>query len=116
MTLETLLKTFTHFLYCACRIDNIVAAISRRTAEDYAVGDYVIPAGSMVQLPLTDMAKQDPRWSGAAGELDPNAFNPDRLLNKDGAKPGWSIPFGHGPRFCVGYSLAMAEVSFEFEF
>jgi cytochrome P450 len=91
-------------------MDNIVAAISRRTAQDYAVGGYVIPAGSMVQLPLTDMAKQDPRWAGAAGDLDPNTFNPDRMLTKEGAKPGWSIPFGHGPRFCVGYTLAMAEV------
>jgi cytochrome P450 len=56
------------------------------------------------------MAKQDPRWAGAERDLHPDAFNPDRMLNKEGAKPGWSIPFGHGPRFCVGYTLAMAEV------
>lgn len=54
------------------------------------------------QVPFTYFAQHDPRWAEATGELDPASFHPERLMTKEGAKPGWLMPFGHGPRFCIG--------------
>jgi cytochrome P450 len=53
-------------------------------------------------VPFTYFAQHDPRWAEATGELDPASFHPERLMTKEGAKPGWLMPFGHGPRFCIG--------------
>ena len=36
-------------------------------------------------------------------------FKPERWLNED-TKPTEYMPFGVGPRFCLGYNLAMAEM------
>jgi cytochrome P450 len=76
-----------------------VSATARKTLRDVDIGGYQVPAGSLVQVPLTYLAEHDPRWAGqVGGPLDPAAFNPDRMMGKEGAKPGWVMPFGHGPR------------------
>jgi len=52
------------------------------------------------------------RWKGQDGDLAPERFNPDRWLAPDVIKGGagsW-IPFGGGPRMCLGLPLATAEV------
>jgi hypothetical protein len=36
-------------------------------------------------------------------------FKPERWLN-EATKPTEYLPFGYGPRFCLGYNLAMAEM------
>lgn len=69
------------------------------------------PAPPPPQVPFTYFAQHDPRWAEATGELDPASFHPERLMTKEGAKPGWLMPFGHGPRFCIGGGLGVVWVS-----
>ncbi|WIA13789.1 hypothetical protein OEZ85_007337 [Tetradesmus obliquus] len=32
------------------------------------------------------------------------------MLTPEGLKPGWLMPFGHAPRYCVGAMLALSEM------
>jgi hypothetical protein len=94
------------------RKDNIVSSTARTAAKDLDMGGVRVPAGATMQVPFIYLAEQDPRWAGEApgSPLDPTAFVPERMLTKEGAKPGSLMPFGHGPRFCIGYYLAMVEM------
>jgi hypothetical protein len=67
-----------------------------------------IPDATPINLGLHTAAQQDPRWVGAQGELAPSVFNPGRMLTPEGQKQGWLMPFGAGPRFCVGEWLTTA--------
>jgi hypothetical protein len=63
---------------------------------------YRIPDATPINLGLHTAAQQDPRWAGAEGDLAPHVFNPGRMLTPEGQKQGWLMPFGAGPRFCLG--------------
>ncbi|KAI8464385.1 MAG: cytochrome P450 [Monoraphidium minutum] len=88
------------------RVHNVVAGLSRRAERDFEMGGFRIPAGANLVLPLTYISLADGRWVDDA----PEAFRPERMLTPEGLKPGAQMPFGHGPRFCAGYSVAMAEM------
>eukprot|EP00775_Hariotina_reticulata_P007859 gene7859-8055_t len=92
------------------RLDPVVGAVMRVATEDMALGAYQVPQGTTLLVPLRHLAGTDPRWSQDIGDFDPAAFNPDRLLTPVGAKPGQLMPFGAGTRYCLGASLAMAEM------
>jgi cytochrome P450 len=50
-------------------------------------------------------AHRDPRWWSAAEQ-----FRPERFLVEDPDRPKYAyIPFGGGPRVCIGNSFAMME-------
>ena len=71
--------------------------IGRRALEDYPVGDFVIPARSVV-LMSPYVVHRDPRWFP-----DPLVFRPERWLVEDPARPKFAyFPFGGGARVCIG--------------
>jgi cytochrome P450 len=80
------------------RKDTIVPALSRIAAKDFELNGYLVPEGTSITVPLKYFSLHDPRWVGGEGELDPSAFNPERMLTPEGSKPGWQMPFGYGPR------------------
>ena len=41
---------------------------------------------------------------------EPDAFKPERWLSKEAARDGSWMPFGGGPRLCLGNLLSMAEL------
>jgi cytochrome P450 len=78
--------------------------IGRRVLEDYPVGDFVIPARSVV-LMSPYAVHRDPRWFP-----DPLAFRPERWLAEDPARPKFAyFPFGGGARVCIGERFAWME-------
>ena len=78
--------------------------IGRRALEDYPVGDFVIPALSVV-LMSPYAVHRDPRWFP-----DPLAFRPERWLFEDAARPKFAyFPFGGGARVCIGERFAWME-------
>ncbi|SIO71880.1 Cytochrome P450 [Burkholderia sp. GAS332] len=80
--------------------------ISRRASGPIALGDWHFPVGTLFMLPVQVM-HHDPRWFP-----EPAAFQPARFAADAPRIPrGAYLPFGTGPRVCLGQHLAMAEMT-----
>lgn len=79
---------------------------ARVAAEDLELGGYAIPAGSQV-FPVPYLIHHDARWFP-----DPERFDPDRFLpeREKALRPCAWIPFGAGPRACIGAAFATMEM------
>jgi len=83
-----------------------VWVISRTAINNDAMGGFEIPAGSEILI-LPYVTHRHPRWW-----VDPERFWPERFLpqNSAGRPRGAYLPFGAGPRTCVGLNFAMTEI------
>ncbi|XP_069703349.1 cytochrome P450 4C1-like [Periplaneta americana] len=83
-----------------------VPVIGRYCAEDLKVGDYTIPAGANVLIPIFALHRKEKYFP------DPDKFDPDRFLPDNiQMRPVFSfIPFAAGPRNCIGQKFAMLEI------
>jgi len=80
-------------------------AFGREPIEDVTIGGYTVPAGGLVLINVYAL-HHDPRFFA-----NPERFDPDRF------GPGWEerisryayLPFGGGPRVCIGNGFAMME-------
>jgi cytochrome P450 len=82
------------------------AWVFRRTAiEDDAVSGYRVPAGSDVLLIPWVIHRHESFWK------NPEAFDPDRFLpeRSAGRHRCAYVPFGGGPRLCIGMHFALLE-------
>ena len=79
-------------------------ALMRRATEDYAVPNskHVIPKGSTVFIPVIGFHFDEKYFKNA------NTFDPDRWTPEEIAKRPSNayIPFGDGPRNCIGMRYA----------
>jgi cytochrome P450 len=85
-----------------------VPVVSREAFEDMKFGDIHVPKGVNVWS-LVGTLHQDPDIWGP----DAHEFNPERFANgASGAckLPHVYMPFGVGPRTCLGQNFAMAEL------
>ena len=81
------------------------AGFAREPIEDVTIGGYTVPKGSLVTV-NTYALHRDARFFER-----PDRFDPDRFA------PGWEdrvpryayLPFGGGPRVCIGNGFAMME-------
>ncbi|WP_184813431.1 cytochrome P450 [Actinophytocola algeriensis] len=100
---------YTHMvLQEAMRLHPPVWILPRRALEADEVGGYHVPAGAEVLIcPYT--LHRHPRYWAEPERFDPERFDPD--IKSD--RPRYAhIPFGAGPRFCVGNHLGMMEATF----
>lgn len=81
--------------------------INRCPIEDVQYADYTLPAGSVVLISIWGVQRSPHYWS------DPLRFNPDRFSeeSKHHRHRFAYIPFGGGPRVCLGKNLALLEGS-----
>lgn len=90
---------------------------SRRVVEPLTIGGREVPAGTMCLVsPL--LLHRDPRWW-----TEPERFLPDRWLSgepgagrrfdpkRPGQPRGAYLPFGAGPRMCIGEQFAWSEAA-----
>lgn len=92
------------------RRDPVVSGLMRKAAKDFELDGYKVPEGKLLMLPLKHLATRDERWAHETGELSPDAFVPERMMTPQGQKTGDLLPFGYGPRYCLGAGLAMVEM------
>jgi cytochrome P450 len=79
--------------------------IGRRTIHEYAIGDYNIPARSILLMSPYVMHR-DPRWFAQPEQFDPERWLPEAAA----ARPKFSyFPFGGGARVCIGERFAWME-------
>lgn len=79
--------------------------IGRQTSQDLDIGGWHLPAHTIVAMsPL--VMHHDPRWFP-----DPDEFDPQRWLDerREAVPRHAYLPFGTGPRSCVGEQFAWAE-------
>lgn len=78
-------------------------ALSRRTVEPDVIGGRDVPTGTLVIVSPWLMHRRPASWP------DPLAFRPERFLGAGGSLPGY-LPFGQGPRLCIGREFALGEM------
>lgn len=80
--------------------------IDRMAVNDDRVGDVVIPAGSMVIVYVYGAHHAKSRWENA------DEFHPERFVkeNEKLRTPFTYLPFGGGPRICIGNQYAMLQI------
>ena len=80
-------------------------AIGRRAIQDYQIGDYTIPAQSILLL-SPYVVHHDPRWFPNPDQFDPGRWHPENVATR----PKFSyFPFGGGTRVCIGERFAWME-------
>lgn len=86
------------------RLYPAVWLLSRKALADDTVGGYHVPAGAQVLICPYALHRDRRYWEA------PEEFNPDRFLGAFPAESRYAyIPFGAGPRSCVGRSLGLTE-------
>jgi cytochrome P450 len=88
--------------------EHTAPAVSGRLAmEDIEVDGYRVRAGTMVVVGIYAVHRDATLWERPT-EFDPDRFRPDVARNID----RWQfLPFGAGPRICVGDHFAMLELA-----
>jgi len=81
-------------------------AIGREVVEPFELGGYALPRGAQLLIsPYT--LHRDPRFYP-----EPERFHPERWLDPAGAVPRLAyLPFGGGPRVCIGNHFATMELA-----
>lgn len=82
-----------------------VWGFGRQAIEDVRIGEYDIPKGTSVSV-ATYWTHRDPRWWENPEVFEPERFSPEREAK---IRKYAYIPFGGGPRICIGNSFAMME-------
>jgi cytochrome P450 len=90
---------------------------SRRILEPLTLGDRSIPAGTMCLI-SPYLLHRDPRWWGEPERFRPHRWlvsEPDAGVRFDPKAPdqprGAYLPFGAGPRMCIGEQFAWTEAA-----
>jgi cytochrome P450 len=80
---------------------------SRLALANDRIGDYRVPAGSLVFIIPFVVHRRPQLWP------DPERFDPERFTaDRVAARPKFAyLPFGGGPRQCIGNQFAMVEAS-----
>ncbi|MBD2163076.1 cytochrome P450 [Calothrix membranacea FACHB-236] len=84
-----------------------VALLGREAGEDTTIGDYEIPKGTVVMISQWVMHRH-PKYFDRAEEFLPERWTEE--FEKQLPK-GVYIPFGDGPRICIGKGFAMMEAA-----
>ncbi|GBN26629.1 Cytochrome P450 3A21 [Araneus ventricosus] len=76
---------------------------NRYALEDVQYGDIHIPKGTLIQAPVYLMHHDPDFWS------EPEIFDPERFSTKPNSEGITYLPFGVGPRNCLGMRFAQLE-------
>jgi cytochrome P450 len=90
---------------------------SRRVVEPLTLGERTVPARTMCLISPA-LLHRDPRWWAEPDEFRPHRWlrrepgHPDRFDPKAPGQPrGAFLPFGAGPRMCIGEQFAWSEAA-----
>ncbi|KFM74679.1 Cytochrome P450 3A11, partial [Stegodyphus mimosarum] len=110
LTYETIqnMKYLDNVISETLRLYSPAIRTERYADADYKLGDtgITIPKGMVITIPIFAIHR-DPKYYP-----DPEKFNPDRFSPEERAKRDQYtyLPFGHGPRNCIGMRFALMEI------
>eukprot|EP00124_Ichthyophonus_hoferi_P004357 Ihof_evm3s469 gene=Ihof_evmTU3s469 len=79
-------------------------AFARQATVTTQVGDYVISEGDEIGISVYGIHTHPDYW------VDPLVYNPDRWKDLT-STPDAFMPFGFGPKMCLGWRVAMTEMA-----
>jgi cytochrome P450 len=81
--------------------------MSRQAVAEARIGGHLVKAGTSVLMPIYAMHRHTQRWE------DPDTFDPARFApEREALIPRYQyMPFGAGPRICIGMAFAMLEAT-----
>jgi cytochrome P450 len=84
-----------------------VPTTSRQAIADLSLGSHTLKAGTSAVIPIYAIHRHQKRWR------DPNVFDPSRFApaNEANISRYQYMPFGAGPRICIGAAFAMIEIT-----
>eukprot|EP00058_Branchiostoma_floridae_P005342 XP_002590830.1 hypothetical protein BRAFLDRAFT_90034 [Branchiostoma floridae] len=82
----------------------VVKETLRQALQDDRLGQYPIPAGTVVNISPAVMHRLSQYWE------DPDTFKPERFAGDSNRNPYTFLPFIAGPRTCIGSKFALAEM------
>lgn len=79
--------------------------LTRVAKHAAALGTYSVKAGQRINIPIWAIHRNADVWP------DPHAFDPDRFAPNRAAPARYTyMPFGAGPRICIGAAFALTEM------
>jgi len=96
---------YTKMVLKSMRLYPPVWFFNRTAIEDDEIGGYSIPAGSIVTISPYTMHRHPEFWQNPE-DADPERFAHERATGRHRYA---YIPFGGGPRYCIGSTFAMME-------
>jgi cytochrome P450 len=90
----------------AMRLFPPAPVIARQAREDTTLGPYAISKSAVIVAPIWIVHRRKSLWD------EPHGFDPDRFApeNQKGRPRCAFMPFGAGPRTCIGMNFAMLEI------
>lgn len=90
----------------AMRLYPPVYLMGRTALADDKLGEYDVPAGTNVMVNVYGLHRHPRYWT------EPDRFLPERMLDPKAWEPGNFVylPFGAGPRSCIGSRFALYEM------
>ncbi|XP_076416745.1 cytochrome P450 3A5-like isoform X2 [Peromyscus maniculatus bairdii] len=85
------------------RLHPVAIRLNRLSKKDAVINGVFIPKGTQVAIPVFVLHRDPKYWP------DPEEFHPERFSkeNKDRINPFTFLPFGHGPRNCIGMRFSL---------
>ena len=81
--------------------------IGRRAITDDEIGDYHVPAGTVIAICIYTLHRHPGFWENP-DQFDPDRFTPERSADRNRYA---YIPFSIGPRQCIGNTFGLLEAS-----
>uniref|UniRef100_A0ACD5UFG8 Uncharacterized protein n=1 Tax=Avena sativa TaxID=4498 RepID=A0ACD5UFG8_AVESA len=101
------LRTVTMILYEVLRLYPPAIAFIRKTCRETTIGHITYPAGVVIEMPVLLIHHDPDIWGEDVHEFRPERFGEG--ISKASNDPGAFLPFGWGPRVCIGKNFALLE-------
>ena len=99
--------TFTRqVIYESMRLFPPVTIVGRQARADTTIGSHAVSRKSQILIAVWSLHRNARLWDDPMG-FDPDRFSPEKVKARH---PFAYLPFGGGPRICIGMNFAMLEM------